>query len=176
LPHSYASLQNLTDLSLWDNQFRSIPECVYELRSLKRLTIENIGGDGNQITKISPKLLQLKDLESLELDKSFVETPPPEVVANGVEAIKAYFRQLEAEGIDYLYEAKMLIVGEGGAGKTSLARKIQNPGYALREEEVSTEGIEILTWTFQMENGKPFKVNIWDFGGQEIYHATHQSF
>ena len=27
-----------------------------------------------------------------------------------------------------------------------------------------------------MENGQPFRVNIWDFGGQEIYHATHQFF
>ena len=27
-----------------------------------------------------------------------------------------------------------------------------------------------------MENGKDFRVNIWDFGGQEIYHATHQFF
>ncbi|WP_062294873.1 COR domain-containing protein [Nostoc piscinale] len=27
-----------------------------------------------------------------------------------------------------------------------------------------------------MENGREFRVNIWDFGGQEIYHATHQFF
>jgi GTPase SAR1 family protein len=27
-----------------------------------------------------------------------------------------------------------------------------------------------------MENGQPFRVNIWDFGGQEIYHHTHQFF
>jgi GTPase SAR1 family protein len=25
-------------------------------------------------------------------------------------------------------------------------------------------------------NGKNFRVNIWDFGGQEIYHQTHQFF
>jgi hypothetical protein len=27
-----------------------------------------------------------------------------------------------------------------------------------------------------MENGQAFQINIWDFGGQEIYHATHQFF
>ncbi|WP_347242416.1 hypothetical protein [Nostoc sp. FACHB-888] len=27
-----------------------------------------------------------------------------------------------------------------------------------------------------MQNGREFRVNIWDFGGQEIYHATHQFF
>ncbi len=31
-------------------------------------------------------------------------------------------------------------------------------------------------WQFPMENGRQFRVNIWDFGGQEIYHATHQFF
>ena len=27
-----------------------------------------------------------------------------------------------------------------------------------------------------MNNGQNFRINIWDFGGQEIYHATHQFF
>ena len=27
-----------------------------------------------------------------------------------------------------------------------------------------------------MSNGKRFRLNVWDFGGQEIYHATHQFF
>lgn len=31
-------------------------------------------------------------------------------------------------------------------------------------------------WQFNMDDGRPFFVNIWDFGGQEIYKATHQFF
>ena len=27
-----------------------------------------------------------------------------------------------------------------------------------------------------MKNGRPFRLNVWDFGGQQIYHATHQFF
>ena len=34
----------------------------------------------------------------------------------------------------------------------------------------------MIQWRFPMENGREFRVNIWDFGGQEIYHATHQFF
>ena len=77
--------------------------------------------------------------------------------------------------MDYLYEAKLLILGEGGAGKTTFANKILDSNYALKEEE-TTKGLNVLKWTFPMDGNKQFKVNIWDFGGQEIYHATHQFF
>ncbi|NEO28667.1 MAG: GTPase, partial [Kamptonema sp. SIO4C4] len=77
---------------------------------------------------------------------------------------------------DPLYEAKFLIVGEGGAGKTSLAKKLQNPDYELQTDEQSTEGIDVIRWEFPSPEGHDFRVNIWDFGGQEIYHATHQFF
>ena len=91
-----------------------------------------------------------------------------------------YLQQLFKEGQDYIYEAKLLIVGEGGAGKTTLAKKIQNPHYQLRESESSTEGIDVIKWSFKCSDNeqkeREFKVNIWDFGGQEIYHATHQFF
>ena len=79
-------------------------------------------------------------------------------------------------GTECLYEAKLLIVGEPGAGKTSLARKIQDASYQLRGDEESTQGIGVLTWQFALEDGRPFRVNMWDFGGQEVYHATHQFF
>jgi internalin A len=116
------------------------------------------------------------NLRALNLDGNPMETPPPEVVIKGLEAIKDYFRQIEAEGVDHLYEAKLLIVGEAGAGKTTLAKKINNPEYELRDDEETTKGIDVVEWRFPMENGRAFRVNIWDFGGQEIYHATHQFF
>jgi internalin A len=170
IPDSIARLQNLTTIGLWDNQLGSIPDAIYELRSLRKLDFAN-----NKIKKISPKILQLENLKLLVLDNNPIEVPPPEIVNRGVKAIKDYFRKLEAEGKDYLYEAKLLIVGEGGAGKTSLAKKIESPTYKLREED-STKGIEVIRWSFPMENGQELRVNIWDFGGQEIYHSTHQFF
>ncbi len=66
-------------------------------------------------------------------------------------------------------------MGEGEAGKTTLAKKIENPDYQLNPEEKSTEGIDIIQWYFPYKE-RTFRVNIWDFGGQEIYHATHQFF
>ena len=67
-------------------------------------------------------------------------------------------------------------MGEGGAGKTSLAKKIEDETYELDADETSTEGIDVIRWEFNFQNDRSFRVNIWDFGGQEIYHATHQFF
>ena len=182
LPESITRLENLTVFYLSYNQFTSLPESVYELRSLEILNLANVDRFGrekksqNQIKEISPKILQLTNLRELTLKDNPIETPPPEIVADGVEAIKRYFRQLEAEGEDYIYEAKLLIVGEGGGGKTSLAKKIEDQDYKLQPAEKSTEGIDVIRWQFEIKDGQPFYVNIWDFGGQEIYHATHQFF
>ncbi|MGC1527402.1 MAG: COR domain-containing protein, partial [Phormidesmis sp.] len=71
---------------------------------------------------------------------------------------------------------KLILIGEGGAGKTSLAKKIDSETYELTEDEQSTEGIDVIRWDFPLADGNTFRVNIWDFGGQEIYHATHQFF
>ena len=87
-----------------------------------------------------------------------------------------YFRIQDPNETELLYEAKFLIVGEGAAGKTSLAEKIRNENYELKPDEESTEGIDVIRWEFPLPDGNSFRVNIWDFGGQEIYHQTHQFF
>ena len=70
----------------------------------------------------------------------------------------------------------MLILGEGGAGKTSLLRRLYQTDRPLPAEEESTKGIDIHRHQFANREGKPFQLNVWDFGGQQIYHATHQFF
>lgn len=102
--------------------------------------------------------------------------PPTEVVRKGNAAILNYFYEMDHQGIDHLYEAKMLIIGEGGAGKTSLMRRLYQPEKRLPDENESTKGIDIVRHEFLLKNGRQFRLNVWDFGGQEIYHATHQFF
>lgn len=133
----------------------------------------------NQLSSLPESITRLPHLKTLKLDGNPLESPPIEVAKQGIEKIREYFRQVEEEGVDHLYEAKLLIVGEAGAGKTTLAKKIENRDYVLQKDEASTEGIDVITWHFPLkdgENGRQFRVNVWDFGGQEIYHATHQFF
>ncbi|PLX96646.1 MAG: hypothetical protein C0622_14350 [Desulfuromonas sp.] len=102
--------------------------------------------------------------------------PSPEIIQQGQEAVCNYFREIEEQGTDRLFEAKLLIVGEGGAGKTSLMRRMFFPDMDLPDEEETTRGIDIHHHDFPLTDGRSFRLNVWDFGGQQIYHATHQFF
>lgn len=189
LPSSLARLSKLEVIYIWNNRFREIPPVTFQLKNLTNIDIDLIGSPDKEgfLKHIPPDILQLPKLKTLSVYGQPIEVPPPEVVKDGVEAIKNYWRQQQEMGIDYLTEAKLIIVGEAGAGKTSLAKKIEDPAYELKPQEVSTEGIDVIRWGFPCavrvkKEGREelhqtdFRVSIWDFGGQEIYHATHQFF
>jgi internalin A len=170
IPEHLSQLQNLTLLGLSNNQLTEIPEHLSRLQNLTELYLSF-----NRLTEIPEHLSRLQNLTLLDLRENPIATPPMEICNWSIDAIRDYYRQRQEAGTAKLYEAKLLIVGEAGAGKTTLAQKIQNPDYALGTLP-STEGIDILRWQFELPDGSPFRVNIWDFGGQEIYHATHQFF
>ena len=76
-----------------------------------------------------------------------------------------------------LFEVKLLVVGQGGVGKTSLLRRLTAGEFDNGQSK--TEGIAINTWTVRCGRAlrkNDVKLNLWDFGGQEIMHATHQFF
>ena len=180
LPESFSELRNLRYLNCWNCLFESFPAALYRMPNLEYLSFRNnsttvSSRSENNITELSRDILNLTKLTTLELYDNAIKSPPPEIVNRGIDAVRQYFKDLEV-GEDHLFEAKLLIVGEPGAGKTSLAKKLQDPSYELQKQEKSTEGIEVNRWYFTTTDGKRFRVNIWDFGGQEIYHATHQFF
>jgi internalin A len=72
-----------------------------------------------------------------------------------------------------LDEGKLILVGRGEVGKTSLVnRLIKNK---FRGDEAKTQGINITKWPLKAGTDT-FHLHVWDFGGQEIMHATHQFF
>jgi GTPase SAR1 family protein len=81
-----------------------------------------------------------------------------------------------------LYEAKLLIVGEPGAGKTTLFKKLQDENTqvpAPKEEQPSTLGIVVKEGHLiphPDQEGREIRVNLWDFGGQDIQYQLHQYF
>src|SRR4030095_17253186 len=85
--------------------------------------------------------------------------PPPEIVHQGNDAILNYFRERELGDVDHLYEAKMLILGEGGAGKTSLLRRLYQPDQPLPTAQESTKGMGIYQHAFPLRNGRVFPLH-----------------
>lgn len=118
----------------------------------------------------------VSQIQFIHVDNCPLIHPPPEIAKQGNSAILNYFSEREQQGTDTLYEAKLLVVGEGGSGKTSLIRRLYQPDLPLPKKEDTTKGIDILRQEFKMPSGEDFRLNVWDFGGQEIYHATHQFF
>ena len=178
--HQFGALEEVV---VWGIPLDRFPEGIFRLKGLENLVLASIAP--GRIKEIPREILQLEKLQHLGLPGHRIETPPPEIVNEGVEAIKNYWRQQEAVGVDYLCEAKLLIIGEAGAGKTSLARKICDSRYRLDQNESSTEGIEVMRWKFpaavrvkgqEQPHTCDFHVNLWDFGGQEVYYSTHQFF
>jgi len=89
-----------------------------------------------------------------------------------VEDILNYFRQLR-NSTRPLHEAKVLLVGEPSVGKTSLIKRLIDQRFNPNEPQ--TDGVNVRTWNLPVNN-TDIRLNVWDFGGQEIYHATHQFF
>ena len=179
IPEAIRQLSHLTKLYLNSNQITEIPEYLGQLSNLTRLDLRS-----NQITEIPEAIGGMEKLEKLDLRGNPMPIPPE--ILGGKEfyqdpgdlrtILGFYFQTRNPNDTEELNEAKLLIVGEGESGKTTLANKLLNPDYQLKEQEPSTEGIDVIRWEFPQANGKPFRVHIWDFGGQEIYHATHQFF
>jgi len=178
-----SALTNLTQLSFSDTQVSDISPLI-NLKNLNMLWLKN-----NPI-EVLPSWITKFDMDIQWKDYSYdngyitffdnpLKTPPPEIVKQGKEAVRNYFAQLKEQEEDYIFEAKLLIIGEAGAGKTSMAWKIEDSECTLPEEEDTTKGIEVRQYHFplQKEDFKTFRhpeklenrtflLNIWDFGGQ----------
>ena len=176
LPSEIGLLTQLTVLGLGINQLQSVPPELGNLTQLEILYLNN-----NKLERIPIGIAKLTRLTVLALGNNPNLSIPKEIIEEDPQSILNYLTSLqEAEEIDKLYEAKMVLVGRGGGGKTTLVKKLTEPQYQFDPQEniPSTEGIEIKTWEvpIQQETTIPFQLNIWDFAGQEKYDATHQLF
>ena len=175
LPKPVGQLTHLFWLSLTNNNLTELPEFVGELTELRYLFIEN-----NNLIRLPECLLKLTRLESLYLYGNKALDLPVEVLgrqypaksASPADILQYYFRTRSKPRP--LNEAKLILVGRGAVGKTSIVNRLVHRKFT---EEQKTEGIKITEWPLVVGKKKDeVRLNVWDFGGQEIMHATHQFF
>jgi len=186
LPDNIIDLTNLFELNLSDNNFSEFPRQLTHLPNIRTISLGNIFNITkplekglNRISVVPDEIINCENLHQLNLPSLDIENIPLEILASGYAAIRNFIiSKKEADNEQYLFESKMVIVGRGNVGKTVLTSKLINPSYNLSESK-STLGINVLKVPFFLkikDTDSQFKLNIWDFGGQEKYDATHQLF
>ena len=185
LPHWIGELESLTSLDLANTD-----TITAIWRGLNAWAL--IARTGTEaplcLTALPDTLNDLPNLRYLYLHGNDALGLPPEVLgpgwgghredkifenrASAKEILTYYFKT--QKGRRPLNEAKLIFVGRGGAGKSCLIKRLINKTF--NNSELETPGIEIKPWEVIVPDGDRVRLHVWDFGGQEILHATHQFF
>ncbi len=166
-------LTQLESLDLSGTQLAILPPEIGRLTRLQHLNF-----NGSRLAALPSEIERLTELRHLDLRNTALPMPV-EILANYRDpaAILSYYQEYLSTHCRPLNEAKMVLVGQGSVGKTSIVNRLLYDTFDPQENK--TEGIAITRWQLTPElthAAAPIRVNIWDFGGQEIMHATHQFF
>ena len=181
LPPEIGKLTNLTSLNLSENQLTALPPEIGKLTNLTSLALVS-----NRLTALPPEIGKLTNLISLYLHDNPELNIPPEILgstwrdglithnkaASPQAILDYYFRTLGELGRP-LEECRMIVVGRGGAGKTSLVKRLNHE--PLDPNEPETHGITIRKLPFTCQAGT-VTGRVWDFGGQVVLHSMHEFF
>ena len=151
-------LTALTDLNLSSNQRTTLSPVIGQLTSLTTLSLHDNSGLGLPVEVLGPTWQEV-------LTTSAKPKPPSEILAS-------YFR-IVGEAGEALGECKLIVVGRGAVGKTSLIKRLSGQRYDLAEAE--THGITIQNLDFDGQRGH-VTGRVWDFGGQVVLHSMHEFF
>lgn len=145
--------------------------------------IASVDLSGNALTSVPPELCELGSLVSLRLDGNPIKGIDKEIYdkpegKRTLVLLRDYFRGL-SYGRVRNDQVKIILVGNGRVGKTSIVTRLIDD--AFDQAQPSTHGIQLRHWSLygvarDRLQGVPLRVNVWDFGGQDIYHATHRLF
>ncbi|MFM8332213.1 MAG: leucine-rich repeat domain-containing protein [Candidatus Methylumidiphilus sp.] len=141
--------------------------------------LQKLGFSNCQLTRIPAGLWNKPSLEKLRLYQTQIPNIPAEVLSqhgidNCLYRLRAHLKDLES-GAMTIPDIKLMILGNGRVGKTQICRRLKGEQYDDRID--STHGIEISTVPLKTRKYQAqTQLNLWDFGGQDIYHGTHALF
>lgn len=179
LPIQIGGLSQLRSLHLAENQINGLPPAIGKLYHLELLDLRN-----NHLSTLPKEIEELKHLKSNQTEKIWERglnlvgnrfSMPDEVYIREPQGLIQYVFDLQDSKLNKpLLEAKLIFIGSGAVGKTSLIRRLTTGEFNRMEPK--TDGIGIHDWFVRRGNNERVRLHIWDFGGQEIMHATHKFF
>ncbi len=139
-------------------------------RNLHGLAVLHI--DRNELTRLPFALTSLHNLEKFSATGNPWDSNFQAVVnRQGTDGLGRWLLN-QKQGSTRFGQAKVLVLGEGAVGKTSLVAQLCRKGFVTRP---STHGIELGVQT-ENHNKKDYTLRYWDFGGQALYRITHPFF
>ncbi|WP_339746146.1 COR domain-containing protein, partial [uncultured Rubinisphaera sp.] len=169
-------LAGLTSLGYLDLSRTAVREL---LGAMIPHSCRSITANGVNFESFSCSLAESTQFSSLILYESRIPGIPPEILShnnsdNCLPRLKDYFLDLDIEN-DPIPDIKLIVIGNGQIGKTQICRKLCGDDYD--DSILSTHGIFVRDTPLTMSADEPQTLlNIWDFGGQELYHGTHALF
>ncbi|XP_055882524.1 leucine-rich repeat serine/threonine-protein kinase 2-like isoform X3 [Biomphalaria glabrata] len=163
----------LEKLQLAHNKISELPKEIGQLTSLQSLDLSY-----NKLLTTLPdelgKCTRLWEMPldglSLDLDDGLLRGRVKDLVIylhNRLKKAQRYFRM------------KLMVVGYGGRGKTSLLQALKRKIKYQSEKPQVTVGVIVEDWKYERQRfGKAvtYTLNTWDFAGQEDFYSTHQCF
>ena len=163
LPEGLHGLEKLRTLVLEDMKLETLPDWLPDIA--ETFHKEN----GPWIRGRKKAAVHLRGTTVADMEDMSIFDQPYEVVAE-------YFRKRSRGETGLLNEIKVVFLGDGEAGKShTIARLMSDGGEPEDYTDQSTPGIVIKHKEYT-RNGRTFRVNYWDFGGQEIMHSMHRIF
>ncbi|XP_019614119.1 PREDICTED: malignant fibrous histiocytoma-amplified sequence 1 homolog [Branchiostoma belcheri] len=167
LPAEIGQLTNVKHMDLSWCKLRTLPPEVWGLTQLEWLDLRS-----NQLQTLPAEIGQLTTLCHMDVSDNPLIKPPTEVCRQGIAAVRQYFDELARSEERISAHMKVVFLGETMAGKTSLVRTLCSGKSTLTEEEDRTHCVEITKW----ETNDNITFEVYDFGGHDVYHLTHQFF
>lgn len=182
LPAFLGNLKQLQTLNAANNQIHYIDQEVGLLAELRHIDLSNnlLAGLPRTFSKLTffveqttPTNTQQHKPNGIFLKGNNLQIPEEMYQQKPNELVRYILDLQRSRNSRPLREAKLIVVGAGDVGKTSLINVLTTGIYD--PAQLKTDGVDIRSW--YMYRGKDkIKLNIWDFGGQEIMHATHKFF
>ena len=168
---SISVLPLLTNLNITRNNIGD--KGAESISSLSQLTTLEIGYN---IIKHICCFRNIESLRYLDVRNNPIRDVPESIYnqENCIDNLRIWWNETsDNEKVKPNKTVKLQVLGNGNAGKSSIIEALKNEVCKTKFE--STHGIVIEPLNFSIDN-EDINFNVWDFGGQEIYHGTHKLF